>query len=214
MIALAACGFSSRKVPKASPTTCCDVGLHLGVHQLDLGLRFELRVGVLDGDDGGQALARVVAGEVRVGILEQAVLAGVVVDHARQRGAQAGQVRAAVDGVDRVGEGVDRLGVGIGVLDGGLDADALDLLLDIDHGVQGLAVAVEVADEGGEAAFEVEGHLAVGALVHEVDGDAAGDEGHLAEALGRACRSGSRCSSLKICLSNLKVILVPVSRRP
>ena len=49
--------------------------------------------------------------------------------------------------------------------------------------MQDLAVAVQVAHEGGDAAFEVEGHLAVGALIQEVDGGAAGDEGHLAEAL-------------------------------
>ncbi len=63
------------------------------------------------------------------------------------------------------------------------DADAFDLLFDVDHRVQDLAVAVQIAHEGGDAAFEVEGHLAVGALVQEVDRDAAGDERHLAETL-------------------------------
>ena len=160
-----------------------DVGLHFRVHQLDLGLRLELRVGVLDADDGGQALARIVAGEVGVGFLQQAALAGIIVDHARQGRAHAGQVRAAVHRVDGIGKRIDRLGIGIGVLDGAFDADAFDFLFDVHHRVQGLAVAVQVAHEGGDAAFEVKGHFAVAALVQKVDGDAARDEGHLAEAL-------------------------------
>ncbi len=112
-----------------------NVGLHLGVHQLHLGLRLKLRVRVLDRDDGGQAFARIVAGEVRVGILQQPVLARVVVDDARQRRAQAGHVCAAVHGVDRVGERINRFGERVRVLDGGLDADALDFLLDVNRRV-------------------------------------------------------------------------------
>ncbi len=140
------------------------LGLDFGVHQLDLGLALELRVAVLDADDGGQAFARVVAGEVGIGVLQQAVLARVVVDRARERHPQPGQVRAAVDGVDRVGEGVDRFGVGVGVLQRHLDAGAVHLALDVDDRVQHFAVAVEVAHEGGDAALEVERHLAAVAL--------------------------------------------------
>src|SRR3970040_2082125 len=36
-----------------------DVSLHFGVHQLDFGLRLELRLAVFDADDAGQPLARV-----------------------------------------------------------------------------------------------------------------------------------------------------------
>ena len=39
-----------------------DEALDLAVAQLGLGLAFELRLGHPDGDDGGQALADVVAG--------------------------------------------------------------------------------------------------------------------------------------------------------
>ena len=94
-------------------------------------------------------------------------------------------MRAAVDGVDGVGERIDRLGVGVGVLDGGFGADAFHLFLDVNHRVQRFAVAVQIADEGGDAAFEIELHFMVGALVHEIDRDAACDERHLAEALGQ-----------------------------
>ncbi len=158
-------------------------GLHLGVHQLDLGLTFELRVGVLDADDGGHALAGVVTREVGVAVLEQAVAAGVVVDHPGDRRAQAGHVRTAVYRVDGVGEGVDRFGVGVGVLDGDLDADVVDFLLGVEDRVQHGAVVVQIAHEGHHPAVEIEGHLAVGALVNKADAHLAGDKSHLAEAL-------------------------------
>ena len=45
-----------------------DLALDLGVAELGLGLALELRIGQLDADDGGQALADVVAGQVAVGV--------------------------------------------------------------------------------------------------------------------------------------------------
>ena len=49
----------------------------------------------LDGDNRRQALARILAGEIRVVGLEDVVLAAVVVDHAGQRHVEARQMRAA-----------------------------------------------------------------------------------------------------------------------
>ena len=86
-------------------------GLGLGVAELGLGLALELRLGELDRDDRGQALAHVVAGEVLVLLLEDALLARVLVDQRGQRGAEALFVRAALVRVDRVRVGVDALGV-------------------------------------------------------------------------------------------------------
>ena len=74
-----------------------DLALDLGIAELRLGLALELRLGQLHADDGGQALADVVAGEVAVGVLEDAGAARPVVERARQRGPEAGDVRAAVD---------------------------------------------------------------------------------------------------------------------
>ena len=85
-------------------------GLRLGVAELGLGLALELRVGELDADDRDQALTDVVAGEVRVLLLEDAPVAGELVDQRRQRRAEALLVRAALVGVDRVGERVHGLG--------------------------------------------------------------------------------------------------------
>ena len=82
------------------------------VAELGLGLALELRVGELDRDHRGEALAHVLAGEVVVLLLEQALAAGDGVQGPGQRRAEARQVRAALVGVDVVGEGEDRLLVG------------------------------------------------------------------------------------------------------
>ena len=112
-----------------------DLALDLGVAELGLGLALELRVGQLDADDRRQALADVVAGQVRVVVLEDARPARLVVERARQRGAEAGDVRAAVDRVDVVGEGEDVLGVAVVVLERDLDRGRALLPLDVDRPV-------------------------------------------------------------------------------
>ena len=179
-------GFFSSHSVSASDYGRLDLILDFVVEQLDLGLRLELRVRQLDADDRGQALAGVLAGEVGVGIFQQVLPLGPVVDGAGQRRAQPGQVRAAVGGVDGVGEGEHRLVVAVVVLDGGLDHVAFDFLLDVDRLVEHFAILVQVAHEAANAAFEVERHPAcavVGALITEFDGQAAVEERHLAEAL-------------------------------
>ena len=84
--------------------------LGLGVAELGLGLALELRLGQLDADDRGQALADVVAGEVGVLLLEDAPVARELVDQRGQRRPEALLVGAALVGVDGVREGVHRLG--------------------------------------------------------------------------------------------------------
>ena len=139
-----------------------DLALDLGVAELGLGLALELRVGQLDADDRGQALADVVAGQVAVGVAEHAGPARPIVERARQRRAEAGDVRAAVDGVDVVGEREHVLGVGVVVLEGDLDGGAALAPLDVDRPVvEDLLVPVQVPDEGLQAALEVERALAI-----------------------------------------------------
>ena len=67
-----------------------DLTADLGVHQLDLGLALELRLGQLDADDRRQSLAGVVSPKVWIIVLEQALSAGIVVDRSRDRRAKAG----------------------------------------------------------------------------------------------------------------------------
>ena len=70
-----------------------DVGAELG-----LGLSLELRLRDLDRDDGGEALADVVAGEDGVGLLAELVVGDVLVDGGGEGRAEAGQVGAARPG--------------------------------------------------------------------------------------------------------------------
>jgi len=139
---------------------------------------------MLDGDNRSHALAGVVAGKVGVGVLQQAGLAGIIVDHAGQRHAQTGHVGAAIHRVDGVGERIDGFIVGIGELDCHFNANIVHFLFGIKNRVQGNAVAVEVADEGSNAAFKEERHLLVAAFIHQPDFHLPGDKRHLAETLG------------------------------
>ena len=104
-----------------------DDALHFRVVQLALGLGLELGLGQADGDHGREALAEILAGGHQV--LEDVLFLAVGVERAGQRRAEAGEVRAAVDGVDVVGVAVDVLGVLAAVLEGHLDLDAAGFVL-------------------------------------------------------------------------------------
>ncbi len=121
----------------------------------------------LDRDQRREALAHVLAAEVLFLLLEQVLLAGVVVDGARERAAEAGEVRAALGGVDVVGEREDGLVVGRVPLHGDLDRAVVGLVVEEDDAaVDGVFLAVDVGDEVADAAgVLVDDALAVGALV-------------------------------------------------
>ncbi len=99
--------------------------LDLDVAQLALGLAFELRLGQLDADDGRQAFADIVAGQVRVVFLEELVLVGVVVQHAGQGGAEAGEVGAAVRVLTQLAKLKMVSVVAVVILEGDLDDGAV-----------------------------------------------------------------------------------------
>ncbi len=77
---------------------------------------------MLDTDDCRQSFPGVIAGEVRIRILEQAGLTGIVIDRACHRRPQPCQVRAAINRVDGIGEGINGFGIGVGVLQCHLNA--------------------------------------------------------------------------------------------
>ena len=126
-------GFSSRYWARLSVTAVWTWPLTSALPSFAFVWPSNCGLGQLDADDGGQALADVVAGEVAVGVLEDAGLAGPVVERARQRGPEAGDVGAAVDRVDVVGEGEDVLGVRVVVLEGDLDGRRALAPLDVDR---------------------------------------------------------------------------------
>ena len=81
------------------------------VAELGLGLALELRLAQLHRDDRGQALTESSPVSASSFSLRRPFVAGVVVQGAGQRRLEAGEVRAALVGVDVVGERVGRLDV-------------------------------------------------------------------------------------------------------
>ncbi len=146
-----------------SPTTELTMPSISGLLSLPLVCASNCGSGSRTADDRREALAEVLAGGHEV--LEDVLLLAVGVERARQRRAEAGEVRAAVDGIDVVGVAVDVLGVLAAVLEGHLDLDArrFVLVVDVDDVVMdGLGGAVQEADELDQAVAVLE-RLAVAA---------------------------------------------------
>src|SRR3989454_3482651 len=96
----------------------------------------------------GQAFADVVPREGELLLLEDPVLFGPLVDRARQRRAEAGEMRATFVRVDVVHEGKRVVVVTVVVLDRAFDDYTFSRGLEHDRlGVQGLAVAEQVRSE-------------------------------------------------------------------
>ena len=163
-----------------------DDALDVVVAELGLGLPLELRLHHFDGDDGGESLFEVVAGEVVVLLFQYFELARLVVYRARHRGTEAGDVGASLDGVDEVDESVEPFQVGVVVLDGDVHLRLVLFAAD-DHGAleEHLFAFVEVFDEGGDAAGVVVALFLglLGAQVLKVDGDVRVEEGEFAQTL-------------------------------
>ena len=110
-----------------------------------------------DRDERRETLAHVLAGEVLLLLLEEVLLARVVVDRAREGGAEARQMSAALRRVDVVGEREDGLVVGRVPLHRDLDLTVGGLVLEEDDAaVQRVLVAVDVGDEVLDAAGVLE----------------------------------------------------------
>ena len=147
-------------------------------------------MGELDAQNGGEALADIVAGEGGILLLQEIVRLGVLVDGAGERGAKTGKVRAAVRIRNRVCEAKDLVRVGVVVLQHGVDEDLVALAGDDDRlGMEYRAGLAELADKLLDAVLVEEG-LAAGAvllviaLVGEDDLDAGIEEGEFAETSG------------------------------
>ncbi len=102
-------------------------------------------------------------------------------------GLEAAQVRAPFPGVDVVGEGEDLLVVSVVVLEGDLQLDAVFAAGQKDRvRMDGGLVAVQVFDEGDDAAFVEETRpFAPDEFVFQVDAHPGVEEGKLPQALGQ-----------------------------
>ena len=174
-----------------------DDAFHFGREEFDLGLGFELRVAVLDRDDGGEAFADVVAGDLRIFFFEEIVALGELVDGAGEGAAETGEMRTAIGVVNRVGVTHHLIVVGVVVLEDDLAVDLggfvveqeLRFLKEADGlGVQRDLALVDLLNEFLDAVF-VEIAFGLGfswALVGENNFEARVEEGELAEALADA----------------------------
>ena len=161
-----------------------------GVAELRLRLPFELWLGQLHGDDGRESLADVLALEVVLLLLQQALVARVLVERRRQGAPEAGQMRAALLRVDVVREREDRLDVRAVPLHRDLDSArrlyvAVRLALEVDDGlVQRILRLVHVCHEVLDPTLVVElDVLSARPFVGEDDAEALREERGLAEAL-------------------------------
>ena len=98
-------------------------------------------------------------------------------------------MRTTINRIDGICKRIHGFSVGICILDRGLDANTLHVLFHVHNGVQVFPVAVQITDEGRNTAFEIESHLAIIALIHELDRNAARDECHLAETLEQSIKA-------------------------
>ena len=86
-------------------------GAHVRTAEFGLGLSLELGIGQFDRDDGRHSLANVIAREVAVPLLQELVVAGIVIDGLGEGRAEALEVHAALLGVDVVRKAHDHLGI-------------------------------------------------------------------------------------------------------
>ena len=163
----------------------------LVVAEFGLGLAFELRLHHLYRNHGREAVAEVFGVDFDLGVLEKVVVVGVFFQRGGEAAAEAGEVCAALDGVDVVDERVDVL-VGGGVVgQGHFHGDAGALGVEVDDVVdERFFVGVDVFDKFTQAFFGVEGLGAGGAVVvalaqvGEGEADAGVEVGEVAQAVG------------------------------
>ena len=138
-------------------------GACFGIAELGFSLAFKLKGAVLYfyRNYGGQALACILARERLVVLFEIVVLFGVIIECARERGAESGQVRASLAVIDIIGKCHFLAGQVVRVLECRLHHDffitrdfhffgAVKYML-----MLGLFVAVEVLDVGCDPAFKI-----------------------------------------------------------
>ncbi len=186
----ASVGFSSRNSASLALTVDSTRPLIARVPELRLRLPLELRVLELDRDHGREALADVLALEVVLLLLQEALVARVLVQRPGERGAESLHVGAALDRVDVVREREHRLLVGGVPLHRDLDLARLGLVLEVgDVPVDGVLGVVDVRDEVLDAAVVVElDALAADALVDDRDPEPPRQERGLAEPLDEGLR--------------------------
>src|SRR5262249_42259414 len=148
-----------------------DIALDVAV-ELAFGLTFELWLGQAYADDSNKSFADVVTRNTDfvLLLLEHAVGGSEIVDSARQCRAKAGEMRATVDGVDRIGKRKNVLAIAIVILQRDFNFDGAALAFHIDRRiVERFLAAIEMLDEFCNATCEAKFSALFAALVGERD---------------------------------------------
>ena len=126
---------------------------YFAVTQFGFGLPFKLRFGYFDGNDGGEPLAEVLAGDFRLVLLQLFQFLGVFVfsvflQRTGQCRAETGQVRTAFYGIDVVDIRMDVFRITVVVHDGYFDRNPLLFRVQVYHVVEQVDTAgINVAHE-------------------------------------------------------------------
>ena len=181
-------GIFFKKFLKFFGHDAADQRAHLRVAEFCFGLALKLRVGELDADDRAKPLGDVLLRERGIVWLLQIEFLCVFVDAAEHRGAEALDVRTAVDRAHVVGEGHEVFVVAVVVLHRHFGHDVVFTAADVDdlgmHRRERVAL-VDILDVGADTALVAEIVLAdrVGAQVAQDDADARVEERLLAHTL-------------------------------
>ena len=153
---------------------------------------------MLDGDDGHEAFAHVVAVKLGVLVFDEIIGLRVVIDHAGERGTEAGEVRTAFGLVDEVGVAEDHLVVAVVILQGDVERHTTHAgrgLLAVGHHArvgevgevdfrgdedrlieEALLIGVEEGDILGDAVLELKLVGTIGAMILHIDRDTGNEE--------------------------------------
>ena len=159
----------------------------LDVAELLLRLSLELRILDLDGNNGRQTLADIVAGQVRIAVLQNFVLSRILVEGLGQRVVEAHDVHAALGRVDVVHEAVFIDVVAVVVLHGHLNVHIVLRAFKIhDLRIRRRLVFVQIPDKLADAALVVKDLLAlrmslIAAHIAECDAQISGQKRRLAQ---------------------------------
>ncbi|MBT9161454.1 MAG: hypothetical protein DDT26_02760 [Dehalococcoidia bacterium] len=162
------------------------MGFQLRVAQSGLCLPLELGIDQLDADYRHQPFPHVLAGEVRLILFDNLILASIIIQCPGEGSTKAGEMRPAVNGIDAIGKGKGGLRESVVILKSDFDSGAIDRFRDIDWvRVNHRSIAIDLLSKANYTALEIEADLPILPLIPEIDPDSSIEIGHFSESLGQ-----------------------------
>ncbi len=162
------------------------MGFRFGVTQSGLCLPLELGIGQLDADYRHQPFPHILAGEIRLVLLDDLILASIIIQCPGERSTKAGEMRSPINGIDAIGKGKGGLGESVVILESDFDGGAIYHFRDIDRlRVKHRSLTIDLLSKANYAALEIEADLPILSLVPEIDPDFSIEICHFPESLGQ-----------------------------